>query len=260
MNNYFSAGYAKFLLSLTLLSAVVALLSYAQAVMEEQRPHEATISVSGDGEVFMVPDIGQFSFSVTANGESAAAAQEASGNKINAIMAYLREQGIEERDIKTRNYNLFPRYRWEERMCPVGSFCPPGERVSDGFEVTQTITVKVRETDGAGTIIAGVGERGATNISSLSFTIEDVDAVQAEARALAIADAQAQAVLLAEQLGVRLGRIVSFYEHGGWAQPYYDRSMSLEATALDGAGFGGAELPLGEENTRVSVEIVYEIE
>ena len=260
MNTYFSEGYAKFLLSLTLVAVTVALMSYAVVNFEGKSPndYEATVSVSGEGEVLAVPDIGKFSFSVNAEGKTAIEAQEASGTAINDIMAFLREQGIEENDIKTQSYNQYPKYRWEERICPFGSYCPPGERIQDGFEVTQTVSVKVRDTDEAGAVIAGVGERGATNISGLNFTIDDMEALRSEARELAIEDAKAKAELLANQLGVDLVRIVSFNENGGYP-PYFEERAFM---AMDSAesGFGGAELPVGEESTKVSVNITYEIE
>lgn len=261
MNSYFSDGHGKFLMSLTLLATIVALVSYALVNFEETKSgqYEATISVSGEGEVLAVPDIGQFSFSVNAEGETAAEAQEKSGTAINDILAYLREQGIEDKDIKTQNYNLYPRYRYEQRICPANSYCPPGERIPDGFEVSQSVSVKVRNTDEAGAVIAGVGERGATNISSLNFIIDDVDALRAEAREMAIADAKEKAAVLAQQLGVDLVRIVSFNEGGGYYEPYYyeERAMAMDAS---GNGFGGAELPMGEESTMVNVNITYEIE
>lgn len=261
MNNYFSEGYAKLLMSLTLVAAIFALASYALLNFDTKAPgaYEATISVNGEGEVLAVPDVGQFSFSVNAEGETASEAQERSGTAVNDILAYLRDQGIEDKDIKTQNYNLYPRYRWEERVCPAGSFCGPGERVEDGFEVTQTVSVKVREADTAGSVIAGVGERGATNISSLNFIIDDIDALKAEAREIAIVDAKANAEQLAKDLGVDLKRIVSFYEEGGnrYEPQYEARAFSLESAD---AGFGGAELPAGEESTTVSVNITYEID
>lgn len=259
MNNYFSEKYARLLMSLTLLAAIVALASYAYVNFEYSSgyEYEATISVSGEGEVLAVPDVGQFSFSVNAEGETAAEAQELSGTAINEILAYLREQGIEDKDIKTQNYNLYPRYRYEERVCPLGSYCGPGERVQDGFEVSQSVSVKIRNTDEAGAIIAGVGERGATNISSLNFIIDDEEALRVEAREMAIADAKEKAKKLAKELGVDLKRIVSFYEDS-YNYPYYEaRAMSFDM-AEDG-GFGGAELPMGEESTSVSVNITYEI-
>lgn len=258
MNSFLSTNYAKLLVSLTLIAAIFALGSYGYMNLDKSPyDYDATISVTGEGEVLAVPDVGQFSFSVTAVADTAVAAQEASGTAINDILAYLREQGIEDKDIKTQNYNLYPRYRWEERVCPFGSYCGPGEQVQDGFEVSQTVTVKVRETDKAGAIIAGVGEMGATNISSLNFTIDDMEALRAEAREQAIADAKAKAERLADQLGVDLKRIVSFYEEQGYYQPYYSERSYMAMDAAE--GFGGAELPMGEESTKVSVNITYEI-
>src|SRR5690606_4534245 len=103
-----------------------------------------TISVRGEGEVMARPDIGTFSFSVMAEGADATAAQNDSATKINAITDHLKGAGIEERDIKTSSYNLNPKYRYETRPCPVNTYCPPGNPVIDGYEVSQTITVKVR--------------------------------------------------------------------------------------------------------------------
>lgn len=259
---FFSHTGNRVLASLSLFMLLLALGSYAMlnlAKVQYANPMPATVTVSGEGEVFAVPDVGQFSFSVTAEGTTASEAQEASGTKINDILAYLEEQGIEEKDIKTQNYNLYPRYRYEERICPAGSYCPPGERVQDGFEVNQTIAVKVRDTAEAPSIISGVGERGATNISGLNFTVDDTDALRAEARSQAISDAREKATALAEQLGVRVVRIMSYYEEGNYYEPYA-RAMSFDAAAEGMGGFGGAELPMGEDSTAVRVNVTFVVE
>lgn len=240
---------------------ILALGSYAKLNFEKIEylsPMPATITVTGEGELFAVPDIGQFSFSVMAESEDVTAAQELSGTKVNSILEYLREQGIEDKDIKTLNYNLYPRYRYEERICPLGSYCPPGERVQDGFEVNQTVQVKVRETDKAPSVIAGVGERGATNISGLEFTIDDVEVLRKEAREKAIVDAQEKAAVLANQLGVKIVRLTSYNEQGGGYEPYY-KAAAMAMDMEEAAGFGGAELPMGEEGTKVEVSVTYEV-
>lgn len=257
---FFNTVQMRILGSLSLLMFMIALASYATLNFERVgyvNPSPATISVTGEGEMLAVPDIGQFSFSVTADGADAATAQEASGTKINAILAYLKEQGIEDKDIKVLNYNLFPKWKYEERLCPLGSYCPPGERVQDGFEVSQTVSVKVRDTKVAPVIIAGVGSHGATDISNLNFTIDDTDALRAEARVKAIADAKEKAAILAKQLNVRIVRFVGYYENGGNVEPYMDmRTMAAEEAK---AGFGGAELPVGEQSTKVQVNVTYEV-
>lgn len=249
--------------ALVLLMALIAMGSYASlnfAKLTHVDETPSTISVSGEGEAVAVPDIGQFSFSVQTEADDAASAQADAEESVSAIVAYLQEQGIEDADIKTVGYNLYPRWRYEESICPAGSFCPPGERVQDGFEVNQTIEVKVRDTENAGTVIAGVGERGATNISSLRFTIDDPSRLQLEAREKAIADAREKAQTLANQLGVRLVRIAGFSEGGGQQfMPYDARTMNVEMAA-DESGMGGATLPTGEDTTTINVNITYEIE
>lgn len=258
---FFETKQMRILGALLLLMTMIAVGSYASLNFEKinfMNPNPPTISVSGEGEVLAVPDVGQFSFSVNAEGATAPIAQEESGSKINAILAYLAEQGIEDKDIKNQNYNLYPRWKYEERICPVGSFCPGGERVQDGFEVSQTISVKVRNTDDAGAIIAGVGELGATNISNLNFTVDDVEALQSEARAKAIEDAKEKASVLAGQLNVRIIRLVNYNEGGGYYPQYADtRMMSMDAE--ESSGFGGANMPVGEQSTKVQVNIIYEV-
>ena len=259
-NGYFNSKNSRILGSVALVALIVALASYAVLNLEMAKnveKMEATISVTGEGEILAIPDIGTFTFSVNAQAATAPEAQQLSGTKINEILAYLKEQGIEEKDIKTENYNLFPRYRYEEKVCQFGSFCPPGEQIPDGFEVTQSVVVKVRDTAKAGNLIAGVGERGATDIGGLSFTIDDVDALKVDAREKAIADAKAKADVLAAQLGVKITRLVSYSENSDEYMPYV-KTMEMSADAA--SAFGGAELPVGEESTKVRVQVTYEVE
>lgn len=262
MQNFFDSKTNRFLASLALFMLILALGAYAKLTFDQAKygsgQYQASISVTGEGEVLAVPDIGQFTFSVEAEADTAAVAQEESGTKMNTILQYLRDQGIADKDIKTQNYNLYPKYRWEERVCQIGTYCGPGEQIQDGFTVSQSVTVKVRTIADAGKIIAGVGELGATNISGLSFTIDDTDALKAQARAEAIAEAQQKAALLAQQLGVRVVRLVGYYEdEGGYYEPYYqERAFALDS---GGGSFNGPEFPTGEQSTKVRLTITYEV-
>ncbi len=260
-NSFFSSKQNQTLGTLVMVAAIVALAAYAyQAFTKDDNfgMGPTSISVVGKGEVISVPDIAQFSFSVRGEGADAAIAQEASGTIINAVMAYLAESGVEDRDIKTEGYNMYPKYRYDEKPCAFGSYCPPGEQIADGFEVTQTITVKVRETEAAGAILAGVGAKGATDISGLSFTIDDEDVLKDEARTLAIADARAQAEKLADDLGVTLVKMMSYYEDQPYnPTPYY--GMESDMAFKSEAAFGGAEIPMGEGTITSTVNLTYEI-
>jgi len=246
---------ALFVLMLMILMASYATLNYERVKYLDPSP--TVISVQGQGEVLAVPDVGEFSFAVEAEAKEAGQAIKMSGTKINDIISYLKQVGVEEKDIKTLNYNLYPKYRWEDRACSVGSYCPPGKRVRDGYKVSQTVRVKVRNTEKAGEIIAGVGKRGATNISSLSFTVDDTEKLKAEAREKAIKDAQEKAAILAKQLGVKIVRLAGFREEGNYYEPPF-RAAKL-SVAEDGEAVTPPELPVGEQSTRVNVTIDYEV-
>lgn len=260
LNVFFSKTYNSVLLTLVLVAVVVALGAYTNMVLkqvDQSAMVSPSISVTGTGEVTTVPDIAQFSFSVRAEGDDAISAQESSGTVINAVMAYLKESGIEEKDIKTENYSLFPKYKYEQRPCISIGYCPPGEQTEDGFEVSQTVTVKVRAIDNAGTILAGVGQKGATDISNINFTIDDPDALKAEARKLAIEDARDQAKKLAKDLDVRLGRLVSYSEaQPNYPGPYY-KTARMESAVED--SFTGPDIPVGEDKIINNVYLTFEI-
>jgi len=217
-----------------------------------------TIVVSGEGEVFAVPDIATFSLSVIEEAKEVEDAQTEATRKANEIIAYLKSVGVEERDIKTTNYNVYPRYEYRETS-GSGIVRPGGERVLVGFEVSQSLTVKVRDTEKAGEILSGVGARGVSDISGLSFTIDDEDELKAEAREMAINDAKEKAEALARDLGVDLIRIVGFNEGGDYyPMPLYARAESL---TFDSAGGGAVapDLPVGENKIISNVTITYEI-
>ncbi len=156
----------------------------------------ATIDVQGVAEVTAVPDIGKFNFTVEAEAADVAQAQEESGKKMNDIMAYLKsEGGIDEKDIKTTGYNAYPRYEYRRENCVFGNCENKRELV--GYVVTQNVRVKVRDTEKAGELIGGVGARGATNMSGLSFEVDDLEALKEKARLEATADAKEKAKRLA---------------------------------------------------------------
>jgi uncharacterized protein YggE len=259
MQAFFEAKLHRTIATVVLALAGVALATYAYSNFEMTRamyPMPMNISVNGEGEASAIPDVGQFSFSVMAEGQTAADAQSQSATKINDIMTLLKERGVEEKDIKTEGYNMYPKYKYEERMCAFGSWCPPGEQVQDGFEVSQTILVKVRDTAKAGELIAAVGEKGATNISGLTFTVDDESAVKTEARSKAIADARAKAEQIAADLGVEIVRVTSFYENEGY-YGYGGGGDMMEAKAMNESM--APNTPVGENITKVNVSVSFEV-
>ncbi|MDO8561441.1 MAG: SIMPL domain-containing protein [bacterium] len=214
-----------------------------------------TISVNGEGEVFAVPDTAVFSVTILEKAKQVKDAQDAATKKANDIIAYLKQAGVEEKDIQTADYSINPDYEFRQSACLQNGFCPPGNQVLVGYQVSQTLTVKVRDTKKAGDLLSGVGSRGVTNVSGLSFTIDEEDALKAEARDKAIAQAKGKAEELAKALGVSLVRVVGFSEGGGG--PIYYAKASVEMDS--GAPAPSPEIPVGQNKIVSNVSVTYEV-
>jgi len=267
MDSFFTTSKGKHVTNLLLIFlAVLSLFVFFKFINEVKRSsfigREAgvhnTISVSGEGEVFAVPDIATFSFTVRDEQADANSAQKVVTDSMNKILAELEEEGIEEKDIKTTSYNIYPRYDWVQRQC-ITYPCSGGEQVLRGYEVTHSVHIKVRDTETTGELLSLVGEMGADNVSGINFSIDDEELLEADARELAIDDAKKKAERLANDLGVKLVRIVSFYESGG--ERYHDYARA--ELSFDSAVGGGAEkapsIPTGENKISSNINITYEI-
>lgn len=226
-------------------------------VGRSQTPAMNTITVSGEGSVMAPPDIARITFTVQHSASTVAAAQTETTKQSNAAIAFVKGQGIDEKDVKTLSYNVSPQYAYPN-PCRLGEVCPQYYESSPkitGYQVSQTVQVTVRDLDNVSALLAGLGEQNVQNVYGPDFTLDDSSSVQDEARAEAIADAKAKAKQLAKDLGVRLVRIVSFSEGGNYPIMYaYGKGgdmMSAEAAA--------PAVPAGESEYNSNVMITYEI-
>lgn len=213
-------------------------------------PTANTISFSGEGEVTAKPDIAKVEFAIVTQATTSKAAQDANSPKSKAVVDFLKKQGIEEKDIKTTSYIVSPQYEQDE----YPRYSTP--KIS-GYEVTQKFELRIRDLDKTNTVLDGLVSVGVNNIANVSFTVDEPEKLQAEARIKAIADAKKKAKDLEKQLGIRLGKIVNFYENtGGYPGPFY-----LEAKEVDMGGGTGSEpeIPVGENAIKVNVTITYQI-
>lgn len=224
-----------------------------------------TISVSGDADVYASPDIANISFTVRENDKKVSDAQTKVSTKIATALAGVRKLGVDDKDIKTENYSSYPKYEWQEGKKVVctntGIYCPPpepGRQVIVGFEVSQQVSVKVRNIDSVNSIVEALANAGVSDMQGPNFAIDKQDDLQAQARKQAIDKAQAKAEVLAHDLGVTLVRVVSFSENEGG--PIYYRAMMSEAkVGLGGAPTPAPELPSGQTKITSNVTVTYEI-
>jgi len=241
---------------------VILSLFFAVKFLEEFRSYNKggsgeanTITITGHGEVKAVPDIANIYLTIRQEGQTVKEAEDKVAVVEKKVLDYLRTNGVLEKDIRTENASFNPKYEYQTKGTTPVYYPPPGKQVIVGYEAYESLSVKVRNPDNAGKIIEGVGALGVTELSGPNFTIDDQDTLEAAARKAAIADAREKAQALAEDLGVRLGRVASFSE-SSYPVPIYARAELMSA---DAGVPKVAELPKGENTITSDVTITYEI-
>lgn len=209
-----------------------------------------TITVSDSAEVYAKPDLALIVFSVVTEAKTVAQAMTQNTSKMNAVIDSAKGMSVEEKDLKTTSFNIRPLYEYNR----ASSVYPSGQRVLVGYEVTQSLQVKIRDLEKIGQIIEGATDAGANQVGSLQFTIDDQDALKAQVREEAIKKAKAKAEKIADELGVDLVGIVGFNESASAVR--YDYAMKE-------MGIGGGEvvpqIETGENKIETTVNIVFEI-
>jgi hypothetical protein len=246
-------GYLWGVVMVGVLAVSYAAVSYVRTYSQSIEPSSfRSFSVTADAKVVAVPDVATFTASViTEGGLDLGALQTVNTESANKVIAYVKENGVDAKDVKTEGYSVEPRYQYYG--CETGA-CPPPRIV--GYTVRQTVSVKIRDFAKAGAIVGGVVTNGANSVSSLQFTIDDPTEVQNEARAEAIQKAKAKAELIADAGGFSIGRLLGI-EEGGWASPM---PMYREAYGMGGAGDAAAPtIEPGSQDVQVTVTLRYEI-
>jgi uncharacterized protein len=250
----------KISISVFILIVVVSLFTVTKLVSEVRdislnNYNGDVISVEGGGEVLAVSDIASLYINLSKDGKTAKEAQDSLNESINKTLTYLKDQKIEDKDIKSEYGGLNPKYSYEQPACYSYS-CPTRDPKIIGYTATQSITVKVRVVDQASEIRTGLAGIGITNISGPTFSIDDEEGYKDQARSLAIKEARTKAKVLAKELGVHLGKVVSFQENGDNNYPMYD-SKAMMSSGVTSAP--APVLPKGENKIISNVTITYTI-
>ena len=240
-----------FLLALTVYTVVIIQNKIKEGrYIGQEIESKNTITVSGTGEVYAKPDLALTSFSVITEKKEIAEAMAENTTKMNTVIDSIKEQGVEAKDLKTTKFNIYPRYEWQKET----QFYPNGRRILVGYEVRQSLEIKIRDMEKIGTIIQKATNAGANQVGDLRFTIDDEDEIKKQAREQAIDKAKDKAKELASQLGVKLVRIVNFNKKGIVSRYYaFEESVAMDA------GDEAPQIETGENKIEVNVNITYEI-
>ena len=220
-------------------SLMAALCCALPAVAQNKPP--SLITVTGEGEVSVAPDLAILGGGVTTAGKTAREASEANAKMMTAVMAALKAAGIADADIQTARLSLYP----------VRDNKTNELRIT-GFQATNQVRIKLRDVTKISDVIDRLVAAGANDITGIQFVVSSPSKPLDQAREAAIADARRKAEIYARAANVQLGAAVSITEEGS-APPRPMMEMRT-AKAAD-----ATPVSPGEQTQRISVSVSYEI-
>ena len=208
---------------------------------------EKTVRVAGTGMVAGDPDVVVLSIGVSVERDSVKQARTEAAEAMTGVIDSLKGNGLLDEDIQTQHFSIYQRYDYIK-----------GKREFRGYNVTNTVSAKIRDLDTVGNVIDDAAEAGGdlVQINSIQFSIDDPTTLKMQARVAAMQAAQAKAQTLATEGGVTLGTPISISESGDF---YVPRPVNLEFAFADDAGAVDTPIQSGQLQITVTVNVIYEI-
>lgn len=234
-----------------LIGMPAALAGASASAADETKPREAVIMVSGEGESALAPDMAVLNLAVVKQAKTAREALDENNKAMAGVLAALKKGGIADKDLQTSGFSVQPQYNYPQNN--DGQPKPP-ELI--GYQVSNGLTVRVRDLGELGGIIDQAVTLGINQGGDIQFTNDKPDAALEAARKDAVATAIKKAKTLAEAAGVKLGRIIEISENSvrPLPQPVYRAAMMKEAS--------DAAVPVqgGENAYNVTVNVTFALE
>jgi uncharacterized protein YggE len=212
------------------------------------------ITVTGHGKISAIPDTAWVSGGVHTQAKTATEALNNNNNLMEALIEVLKNANIRNKNIQTSGFNVHPIYDYSKGS---GHRKPVSPKIT-GYRVSNSVTIKIIDTDKLGKLLDKLVSSGSNQISGIRFGFNDSQELLDEARKLAITDAGKKAKLYAQTADVDAGNIISISELGArLPQPVHRLTEMRQTKIMSDA----STVPVvkGEQDISASVNVVYEL-
>ncbi len=228
----------------------MALPLFVQAQVQQVMP--PMISVNGLGEVKVQPNEVVVTLGVELRDNGLDQVRKQTDKKAAAIIAYLKKQGVEAKNIQTSYMNVQPMFN------NISS--DYGKTTPDFYMANKTMTFVLTKLDKFDEVVSGLYGVGVNRVDGITFRVSDVEKYKEEARKKAVQDAKTKAAALTNELGAKVGKVYAISENtnGGGPQPLYKNNMMMREAAMSDAS--GPSIAGGEVVITSNVNVSFIIE
>lgn len=207
---------------------------------EESVKNPNRLKVFGDGIVNAKPDKAEIEIGVITENKQLELAQKENAKITQQVIDSIKNMGVLEKDIQTKNYNIRTKYDYID-----------GKQEFRGYEITNYLKVVVQNINDVGKIIDTSVKNGANTVDNINFIVSDRSKYYNEALKLAIEDAQNKALVIGNKLKVKVNIVpIQITEKG------IGRENSLTAITFK-ATDGSTPIEAGENKITAAIEAIF---
>jgi len=249
--------YLAILIGIAIIFALVTFGFYQMVKSDNESSQGRTTMLSAEGKVTVIPDIAKINFSIILENTSIEKLTNDNNFKMQTVIDYLKSVNIKEKDIRTANYSLQPVY--EEKCFNDNSGYRRCNSVLVKYKLDQIVEVIIRDFSKLDGIVAKVAELGVNNISNLTFSVEDMEKVQNEAKIQAIQKIMDRANDISKATKVKFGRIINIAENYNYYGGYRESGVFSNKVDSSIQTIAPAPIEAGSKDITATVSITFEI-
>lgn len=201
------------------------------------------ITVVGEGRIKVKPEIVKIEGIIIAQDKNLIKAQDENQKTTQSVFNYLESLGLSEQNFKTSFYNIEPVYSYQEGR---------GSKI-DAFRIRHGLLIELSDLSLVNQILDKLVDLGVNQISQLSFDVKDKEIYKAKVRKEAIQQAEAKIKTIAQDLDLKVKKIVQYSEI---EEP---RIPPLSLYSLGESASLGPVVQPGLTEVKLQVSVTYEL-
>ena len=246
-----------------LLSGVVGIFAFSYKNIDDV--DGGSITFSNIGEITVTENqVANIVFSFSETNKDVSIARNTVTQKTNKTFEQLGKFNIEDKDIQTTDYSVYPKYKYitinyknrerstEERR---------SERMLEGYKVTHETRIKIRNIDDISDILNIITNNDPENIGNVSFGLDEeaAERLKDDATVLAIKNTKSKAQKIAKESGINLGKIINISIGENYRTPQFRAQTFKENASISYEDSSSIPIYSGERKITITATITYEV-
>ncbi len=212
-------------------------------VISQNTNLQATVDVTGEGIVTIVPDEVTINVQVENKGQNPKELKQKNDRLINDVLLFIKSMGVKDSDVKTQYIRLNKNYDYQSKTY--------------SYIANQSISIKLKDLSKYEDLMNGLLESGINRIDGISFSSSKEKELKSQARIKAIQNAKMKAEEYVAVLNQSIGKAISISEFTNNSFPGPLNRKASMMMSSESSGASQQTISLGEIVIKTTINVSF---